>query len=118
MNRVKTRRGNKTSSFENAVMSYFQRVRPQCKVEISTRRVHRKNDTYSVDRFCGHCNTAFGAMGCYYLYCPCQEARPFLTEEEIKRGIKKRELDELRKQYKQAKGHDVIQMYEFDWWNM
>ena len=37
-----------------------------------------------------------------------KEARPSLTEEEIQRGYKKRELDELLKQYIQSKGYEVI----------
>ena len=36
---------------------------------------------------------------------------------EIQRGIKKTELDELRKQYIQ-KGYSVIAMYECDWWSL
>ena len=64
------------------VMSYFHRVRPQCKVEsFDTTGTQNKNDAYNVDSFCGHCNTVFEAMGCYYHYCPCQEARPSLTEK-------------------------------------
>ena len=30
--------------------------------------------------------------------------------------MKKRGLDELRKQYIQEKGYDVTEMYECDWW--
>ena len=78
------------------VMSYFQRVRPQCKVQ----------SFYTV----------LEAMGCYYHFCPCQDARPCLTEEEIQRCIRKRELDELRKQCIQEKDYNVIEMYECDWW--
>ena len=29
-------------------------------------------------------------MGCFYHFCPCQELRPSLTEEDIHRGSKKR----------------------------
>ena len=104
---------NKTRSFENIVMSYFPRVRPQCKIEsLYTTCTQKKTDAYSVDGFFGHCITVFEAMGCYYHCCPCQDARPSLTEEEIQTGIKKRELDELRKQYIQEKGYDVIKLYE------
>ena len=41
-----------------------------------------------------------------------------LSLREIQSGIKTRELDELRKQYIQAKGYHVIEMYECDWRNM
>ena len=83
-------RQSKTRFFEDMVMSYFQRVRPQCKVEsFNTTGARKRIDTYSVDGFCGHCNTVFEAMGCYYQFCPCQKARCFLTEEKIQRDIKK-----------------------------
>ena len=66
-------RRNKTRSFGNMVMSYFQRVRPQCEAEsFFTTGTQKQNNAYSVDGFCGHCNTVFEAMGCYYHYCPCQ----------------------------------------------
>ena len=78
----------------------------------------KKNDAYCVDGFCGHCNTVFEAMGCSHQFCPSQESRPSLTEEEIQRGIEKRELDDLQKQYIQEKGYSVIEMYESDWLKM
>ena len=55
-------------------------------------------------------------MGCFYHFCPCQEARPSLTEDDILRGIKKREMDELRREYLIEKGYNVIKMYECEWW--
>ena len=85
-------------------MSYFRRVRPQCKVESLYRTgTQKKVDAYSVDCFCGHWNIAFEAMGCYYHFRSWQETRTSLTEEKFRRGIKKRELDELRKQYIQER---------------
>ena len=58
----------------------------------------------------------FEAMGFFYHFCPCQELRPSLTEEDIKRGSRKRELDELRQGCIQEKGFDVIEMRECEWW--
>ena len=73
-------RQNKTRSFENMVMSYFQRTRPECEIEsFFTTGRQKKNNYFSVDWFCSHCNTVFEAMGCYYHFCPCQELRPSLT---------------------------------------
>ena len=43
-------------------------------------------------------------MWCYYHYCPCQEARPSLTDTDIERGVKKRQQDEKRRDYIQQKG--------------
>ena len=54
-------------------------------------------------------------MSCLYHFCPCQELRPSLTEEDIKRGSKKRELDELKRSYIQEKGFTVFEMREFEW---
>ena len=48
-------------------------------------------------------------MGCFHHYCLCQEARPSLNEEDIERGSKKREMDQMRKQYIKEKGHDVVE---------
>ena len=76
----------KTRSFENMVMSYFQRTRPDYKIEsFYTRGRQKKIDRFSVDGFCYPYNTVFEAMGCFYHFCPCQELRPSLTEEDIKR---------------------------------
>ena len=35
-------------------------------------RQREKNDCFSVDGFCSHCNTGFDAMGCFYRFCLCQ----------------------------------------------
>ena len=53
-------------------------------------------------------------MGCFYHFCPCQELHRTPTEKDIKRGSRKRKLDELRRGYIQ-KGFTVIQMWECDW---
>ena len=93
-----TPRQNKNRSFEIMVKSYFQRTRPDCKIEsFYTTGRQKKIDCFSVDEFCSHCSTVFEAMGCFYHFCSFQELHPSLTEEDIKRGSKKRELDELRR---------------------
>ena len=112
-------RKNKTRSFENMVMSYFQRTRPECKIEsFFTTGRQKKIDCFSVDGFCSHCNTVFEAMGCFYHFCPCQELRLSLSEEDIQRGSKKRELDTLRRHYIQEKGFNVFEMWECVWWRL
>ena len=114
-----TPRQNKTRSFENMVMSFFQRTRPDCKIEsFYTTGRQKKIDRFSVDGFCSHCNTVFEAMGCFYHFFPCQELRSFLTEEDVKRGSRRRELDELRRSYIQEKGFTVIEMWECEWWRL
>ena len=114
-----TPRQNKTRSLEFMVMSYFQRTRPDCKIEsFYNRGKQKKIDGFSVDRFCSHCNTVFEAMGCFYHFCSCQELRSSLTEEDIKRGSRRRELDELRQSYIQEKGFTVNEMWECEWWRL
>ena len=99
-------RQNKYRFFENMVMSYFQRSRPYCKIESNvTNGRLKKIDCFSVDGICYHCNTVFEAMGCYYHYCPCQEARASLTDTDIERRVKERQEDELRRGHIQHKGY-------------
>ena len=53
-------RQNKTRSFENMVMCYFQRTRPECEFEsFFTTGRQKKIDCFSVDGFCSHCNTVW-----------------------------------------------------------
>ena len=114
-----TPRQNNTRSFENMVMSYFQRTKPEREIEsFFTTGRQKRIDCFSVDGFCSYCNTVFEAMGCFYHFYACQELRPSLTEEHIQRGSKKRELDALRRHYIQEKGYKVIEMWECEWWRL
>ena len=54
-------------------------------------------------------------MRCYFHCCACQEARPSLADNEIKRRIEKRKQDQLRKQYIQQKGYKIVEMWECEW---
>ena len=112
-------RQNKSRSCENKVLSYFQRSRADCKTESNVITGRQKQiDCFSVDGTCYHCNTIFEAMGCYYHYCPCQEARPSLTDTDIERGVKKRQQDETRRDYIQQKSYQIIEMWECEWWSL
>ena len=51
-------------------------------------------------------------MGCYFHFCHCQETRPSLTDDDIKQGTKKREMDELRKYCIREKGYSIIKIWE------
>ena len=100
-------------------MSYFQRTRPECEIEsFFTTGRQKKIDCFSVDVFFSHCNTVFEAMGCFYHFCPCQELRPSLTEQGLRRRSKRRELDALRRHYIQEKGFKVIEMWECELWRL
>ena len=107
-----TARQNKSRSFEIMVLSYFQQSQPDCKIEskVTTGR-QKKIVCFSVDGICYHCNSVFEAMGCNYHYYPCQEARPSLTDTDIERGIKKRQQDQLRRDYIQQKGYQIVEMW-------
>ena len=64
---------------------------------------------------CYHCNNVLDAMGCYFHYCPCQGARPTLTDIDIERGVKKRRQDEMRRDYIQQKDYQIDEMWECEW---
>ena len=101
---------NKSRNFENIVMSYFQRKRPDCKCDnFYTTGTQQKIDCFKADGFCAHCITVFKALGCFYHYCPCQEARRALTEDDIKNSNKRREMDQMRKQYIEEKGYNIVE---------
>ena len=95
---------NKSGSFENMVLSYFQRLRTDCIIESNfTTGRQKKTDCFTVDGFCNQCNTAFEAMVFIYHYCSCQEGRPSLSDADIKRGVKKREQNGMRRDYTRQK---------------
>ena len=114
-----TARQNNSRSYENMVLSYFQQSRPDGKIESNVTTVrHKKIDCFSVDGICDHCNTVFEAMGCYYHYSPCQEARRPVTDIDIERGVKKRQQDQMCREYIQLKGYQIVEMWECQWWSL
>ena len=89
------------------------------KMRVSTpHKTRKKIDCFKADGFCALCNTVFETMGCFYLYCPCQEAQFSLIAEDIERGNRKREMDQMRKQYTKEKRYTVVEMWESEWWNL
>ena len=98
----------------------FNKVDQIAKLRVMLLLVHKRRlvDCFSVDGICYHCNIVFEAMGCYYHYCPCQEARPSLTDTDIERGVKKRQQDEMRRDYIQQKGYQIVEMWECEWWSL
>ena len=110
MQKFKARR-NRTRNFENMAMSFYQETRPECKIESF---FTKKIDCFNVDSYCDHCKTVFEAMGCYYPFCSSQEACPSLTEQDIERGNKKREMDDMRRENIREKGYKMEEMWECD----
>ena len=99
------------------VMSYLQSQRPVCPIENYYTNGKQENiECFSMDGFCALCDTVFEAMGCYFHFCPCQESRASLSEEEMRRGIRKREHDQLRRDYLRNKGYNIVDVCECNWW--
>ena len=55
-------------------------------------------------------------MGFYYHFFSCQEARPSLKDQDIERGNKKREMDDMRREYIEEKGYKLEEICECEWW--
>ena len=72
-------------------------------------------ENFSVVGFCGHCDTVFEAMGCFYHGCDCQQKEEGTSE--IRKGWKKRKnYDAERKKYIIGNGFEVIEIWECCWW--
>ena len=41
-----------------------------------------------------------------------------LSDEDIERGNKKREMDQMRMQYIKEKGYSFFEMWDCEWWNL
>ena len=104
-----TAQQNKSRSFENIGFFCFHRSWQNFRVEsnVTTGR-QMKIECFSVDRVCNHCNTVFEAMGCYRLYCLCQEALLSLIDLEIKKRVKRRQQNEMRRDYKQQRWYQIV----------
>ena len=112
-------RQNQSRRLENVVMSYFQRKRPDCRIEnVYTAGTQKKIDCSNAGGFCGLGNTLFEAMGCFFLRSFCEEARSALFREDFQIGIRKREINEMRKQYIEEKGCNAVEMWECEWWKL
>ena len=104
---------------KNMVMSCFQRMRLDCRIEsFYTQGTPKKIDCFNADVFCAHCHTVFETMGCFYHCWSYQDVRRAPTEKTIQRGSKKRDLEEMRRQYIEEKGYTVVKMWECEWWNL
>ena len=57
-------------------------------------------------------------MGCYYHYCPWQEARPSMTVTDIEMRMKKRQQEEIRRDYIQQKCYEIVKIWECEWWRL
>ena len=73
-------------------MSYFQETRKECNIE-SFYTTEQQIDAKSTDIV--NIVKLFGAMGCYYHFCECMKISPHLSDDEIKRGQDRQELDQL-----------------------
>ena len=86
-------------------------------MRIETERLlHLENwknvDCFSVDGYCDHCKTVFEAIERYYHFYSCQEARPSLKDQDIERGNKKREMDDMRRNNNKKKAQKIEEILE------
>ena len=81
-------------------------------MKVCIQQVDKRNDCFSVDGFRFHCKTVFETMACFYSFRSCQEVRHPLTEDDIQRGIKKKELDGLIRNYEKGRGCNVLEVRE------
>ena len=111
-------RQNKTRSFENMVMSCFQRIRAECKIK-SNILTEPKGKLIALVR------TVFVVTAILTLKqwvattttVPVRR-RPSLGHKEVERGNKRREMDKMRRAYVINKGYKVVEMWASDWWKL
>ena len=104
------------SMFELMVFTYLQEQKPNCQIKSQfTARRQKRFGPFSVDGYCQHCETAFEADGCFFHFCACQDHKHH-SEEELKRGLVRRERTVKRKQYLQSLGLQVVTIRECQWW--
>ena len=72
----------------------------------------RKIDCFNVDGYCDHPKTVFAAMRWYYHFYSFEEARPSVTDQDIERGNKKREMDDMRRESIKEIGYKVEEMWK------
>ena len=111
-----TPRQNKTRSFENMVMSYFQRTRPDCKIESFYTTGRQKKTTPSV--VMGFVLIAILCLKqwvAFTSFVPANSSTHLSLKKISNVVVGKEKLDELRRGYIQEKSFTVIEMWECEW---
>ena len=104
---------NRRRRFENMVVDHLQNTRPACKIQSNhTTWNQYKIDNFSVDGFCGHCNSVFEAMGCFYHGCNCQMAKKEANAHIVKFWQEWRTFDAERKIFIIGKGFEIVEVWE------
>ena len=95
----KKARHNRSRSFEITRMFFYQEQRPKQKHE-SFFKSGKQNKIYffNVNGYFDQCKLVFEALGCYYQFCYCQEARPSLRDLDNDRG-KQKEMNDTGLEY-------------------
>ena len=99
------------------VMSFYQVTRPDGSIESFYTIAKQIKIDYFFGWILWSMPKNFEALGCYCHFCPCREAQPNLSADEIEFGIRKRESDSLGNLYLEKEGYRVIEMRECDWWD-
>ena len=113
-------RQSKSRSFEIVVLSCFQQTRPEFEIEsFFTAGRQKKNDCFSVDGFCSHCNTLLEPCVAFTTSVPVKSCIP-LSLKRIFNVVarRERELDAMRRHYIHEKGFKVIEMWECESWRL
>ena len=106
-------RKSRTKVFESIVLSFFHKLRPECKTG------KQKNiDCFNNDGYCDHFKTVFKAIDCYYHFCSYQKTLPSLSDQDTEKRNNKREMDDLKREYVREKVYNNQESSECEWWKL
>ena len=95
---------------ENMILSYFQRVRPECAIEsFYTTEIQKKWIDAVLKVFARIQIQCLGCFSPYHQFYFCIEAQPPLTKEDTTERGKKEKLDTNRKLYFEDKINDFVE---------
>ena len=113
----KFRPRQKMRHFENMVMSYYQRIRPQFRsISFYTTGTQKAVDCFSVTCSASTASLYLKPWGVIIFTVPVRKHIFLLTDDEIQRGNKKK-MNESRRNSFLEQGHTVMEMYECEWWH-
>ena len=91
-------RHNRSQSFEITAMSYYQETRTECRIESFHTSGNKKKCMFQCRWILWSLQNCVWSNGMLLPFCPCQETRLSLSEKDIERGKKMREMDDLRRE--------------------
>ena len=85
-------------SFEITAMSYYQETRTECRIESFHTSGNKKNWLFQCRWILWSLQNCVWSNGMLLPFCLCQDTRPSISEKDIERGKKMREIDDLRRE--------------------